>query len=61
MAKILSEYPLEERTYRFRCVEGWSMVVPWIGFELSYLLKKAVSYHKVLHLTASRDSSPHQF
>jgi len=41
MAKILAEYPLEERTYRFRCVEGWSMVVPWIGFELSYLLKKA--------------------
>ena len=41
MAKIISEYPLEERTYRFRCVEGWSMVVPWIGFELSYLLKKA--------------------
>lgn len=40
MQKILSEYPLEERIYRFRCVEGWSMVVPWIGFELSYLLKK---------------------
>lgn len=41
VAQILSKYPLEERIYRFRCVEGWSMVVPWIGFELSYLLKKA--------------------
>jgi len=30
----------EERIYRFRCVEGWSMVVPWIGFPLSALLNK---------------------
>jgi len=30
----------EERIYRFRCVEGWSMVVPWIGFPLSKLLAK---------------------
>lgn len=41
VADIIAKYPLEERIYRFRCVEGWSMVVPWIGFELSYLLKKA--------------------
>lgn len=41
MNNILAKYPLEERIYRFRCVEGWSMTVPWIGFELSYLLKKA--------------------
>ena len=41
MMDVLSKYPLEERVYRFRCVEGWSMVVPWVGFELSYLLKKA--------------------
>ena len=31
----------EERIYRFRCVEGWSMVVPWIGFPLNKLLAKA--------------------
>ncbi|WP_413612681.1 protein-methionine-sulfoxide reductase catalytic subunit MsrP [Bdellovibrio sp. HCB-110] len=31
---------LEERIYRFRCVEGWSMVVPWLGFPLSDLIKK---------------------
>jgi sulfoxide reductase catalytic subunit YedY len=32
--------PLEERVYRLRCVEGWSMVIPWEGFPLSELIKK---------------------
>ncbi len=32
--------PLEERVYRLRCVEGWSMVIPWIGFSLATLLKQ---------------------
>ncbi len=32
--------PLEERVYRFRCVEAWSMVVPWVGFSLAELIKK---------------------
>ncbi|MBR7801650.1 protein-methionine-sulfoxide reductase catalytic subunit MsrP [Undibacterium fentianense] len=32
--------PLEERIYRLRCVEGWSMVIPWMGYSLSNLLKK---------------------
>ncbi len=31
--------PLEERVYRMRCVEGWSMVIPWVGYSLSNLLK----------------------
>jgi sulfoxide reductase catalytic subunit YedY len=34
----LMTFPLEDRTYRLRCVEGWSMVIPWIGFPLSALL-----------------------
>ncbi len=38
---ILRLAPLEERIYRLRCVEGWSMVIPWIGFPLSVLLKQA--------------------
>lgn len=38
---ILSEMTIEERIYRFRCVEAWSMVVPWNGFELADLLKMA--------------------
>jgi methionine sulfoxide reductase catalytic subunit len=36
----LLKFPLEERVYRLRCVEAWSMVVPWIGFPLSTLLKR---------------------
>ena len=35
---ILAGFDLEERVYRFRCVEAWSMVVPWIGFPLADLL-----------------------
>lgn len=38
---LIKKIPLEERIYRFRCVEGWSMVVPWVGFSLSSLLKAA--------------------
>jgi sulfoxide reductase catalytic subunit YedY len=37
---ILKLAPLEERIYRLRCVEGWSMVIPWLGFPLDVLLKK---------------------
>ncbi len=36
---LLKKFALEERIYRFRCVEGWSMVVPWIGFTLADLIK----------------------
>jgi len=38
--QILKLAPLEERIYRMRCVEAWSMVIPWIGFSLSALLKQ---------------------
>lgn len=38
---ILKLAPLEERIYRMRCVEGWSMVIPWVGFPLSQLIKWA--------------------
>ena len=37
---ILKPHALEERVYRFRCVEAWSMVVPWVGFPLGDLLKR---------------------
>jgi sulfoxide reductase catalytic subunit YedY len=37
---ILKPHPLEERIYRFRCVEAWSMVVPWLGFPLGDLIKR---------------------
>ncbi|HBJ69276.1 protein-methionine-sulfoxide reductase catalytic subunit MsrP [Alcaligenes nematophilus] len=41
MDQILKLAPLEERIYRLRCVEAWSMVVPWVGYSLSALLKQA--------------------
>jgi sulfoxide reductase catalytic subunit YedY len=37
---ILKPHSLEERVYRLRCVEAWSMVVPWVGFSLGDLLKR---------------------
>lgn len=37
---ILKPHPLEERIYRMRCVEGWSMVIPWVGFQLSDLIAR---------------------
>jgi len=41
MDDIFKRFPLEQRIYRMRCVEAWSMVVPWVGFELGKLLKAA--------------------
>jgi sulfoxide reductase catalytic subunit YedY len=37
---ILKLAPLEDRIYRLRCVEGWSMVIPWLGFPVASLLKR---------------------
>jgi len=38
---ILKGETLEDRIYRHRCVEGWSMIIPWVGFPLANLVKKA--------------------
>ena len=38
--ELLKMAPLEERIYRMRCVEGWSMVIPWIGFPLAELIRR---------------------
>jgi sulfoxide reductase catalytic subunit YedY len=37
---VLKWFPLEERVYRLRCVEAWSMVIPWIGFPLGDFIKR---------------------
>jgi sulfoxide reductase catalytic subunit YedY len=37
---LLKLAPLEERVYRLRCVEGWSMVIPWVGYSLSHLIRR---------------------
>jgi sulfoxide reductase catalytic subunit YedY len=38
--QLLGWFPLEERVYRMRCVEAWSMVIPWVGFPLAELVKR---------------------
>jgi sulfoxide reductase catalytic subunit YedY len=39
--RLLGWFPAEERVYRMRCVEAWSMVIPWLGFSLGDLLRRA--------------------
>ena len=54
---ILKNNPLEERIYRFRCVEAWSMVVPWVGFSLANFIKqfKPTSKAKFVEFTTLYD------
>ncbi len=40
LSELMKLAPMEERIYRMRCVEGWSMIIPWIGIPLSALLKQ---------------------
>lgn len=56
---LTSVFDLEERVYRFRCVEAWSMVVPWVGFPLVDALKRAgvKKEAKYVKFTSLADSS----
>ncbi len=56
--RLLSLYDLEERVYRMRCVEAWSMIIPWLGFPLSELLKRVepTSNAKYVAFTTLLDS-----
>jgi sulfoxide reductase catalytic subunit YedY len=47
---LLKWYPLEERIYRLRCVEAWSMVIPWIGFPLADFVKRFEPSSKAKHV-----------
>ena len=47
---FINKFPLEERIYRLRCVEAWSMVVPWIGFELNQIIKLAKPTYKAKYV-----------
>jgi sulfoxide reductase catalytic subunit YedY len=58
---ILKMAPLEERIYRLRCVEGWSMVIPWIGFPLSVLLKRVEPTGAAKYVEFSTLVDPEQF
>ena len=54
---LLKLYPAEERVYRLRCVEGWSMVIPWLGFPLARLISQVepTSQAKYLHFVTLYD------
>jgi methionine sulfoxide reductase catalytic subunit len=54
---LIKPYQLEERVYRMRCVEGWSMVIPWVGFPLGDLLKtvEPTSKANFVEFTTLRD------
>ena len=56
---LLKKMPLEERLYRHRCVEAWSMRLPWSGFELSHLVKmaKPTSKAKYVRFETFQDTS----
>ena len=54
---LIKPYQLEERIYRLRCVEAWSMVIPWIGFPLGDLLKKVRADCRRRSTSRSRRSS----
>tara|TARA_B110000444_G_scaffold198956_1_gene190199 strand:- start:128 stop:952 length:825 start_codon:yes stop_codon:yes gene_type:complete len=47
---LIQKFQLEERIYRLRCVEAWSMVVPWIGFELRSLVNLAKPLHNAKYV-----------
>jgi sulfoxide reductase catalytic subunit YedY len=55
---IIKPHALEERVYRLRCVEGWSMVIPWTGFPLADLIKrfKPTSKAKFVEFTTLHDA-----
>ena len=57
---LLTKFPLEERIYRLRCVEAWSMVVPWIGFSLADLIKLAEPNSKAKYVAFETLYDPQQ-
>jgi len=57
---ILKRFPAEERVYRLRCVEGWSMVIPWGGFPLSKLLAEVEPMGSAKYVKFTSASIPDQ-
>ena len=57
----LLKFPLEERVYRLRCVEAWSMVIPWIGFPLRDLLKRVEPTGQAKYVEFTTLLSPDMF
>ncbi len=58
--ELLKKFPQEERIYRLRCVEGWSMVIPWLGFPLAKLLKEVEPTSKAKYVRFETLYDPEQ-
>jgi sulfoxide reductase catalytic subunit YedY len=57
---LLRWFPLEERIYRMRCVEAWSMVIPWVGFPLAALINKLEPTSKAKYVAFETLRDPEQ-
>jgi sulfoxide reductase catalytic subunit YedY len=57
---LQSWFPLEDRVYRMRCVEAWSMVIPWLGFPLAGLLKRVEPTGKAKYVAFTTLEDPEQ-
>jgi sulfoxide reductase catalytic subunit YedY len=57
---LLARFPQQERVYRHRCVEGWSMVIPWIGFSLADFLKQVDPTSKAKYVKFTTKYDPKQ-
>jgi len=58
--ELLKLTPLEERIYRMRCVEGWSMVIPWVGYPLNELIKRVEPTGKAKYVEFVTLADPEQ-
>jgi sulfoxide reductase catalytic subunit YedY len=58
--QLLSWFPLEERVYRMRCVEAWSMVIPWLGFPLGDLLARVAPTGRARYVAFTTLLDPEQ-
>ena len=59
--ELMRLFPLEERVYSLRCVEAWSMVIPWIGFPLAPLLKRVEPTGQAKYVEFTTLLDPNQF
>ena len=59
--EFMRMFPLQERVYRLRCVEGWSMVIPWIGYPLASLIKRVEPTSKAKFVEFTTLLDPEQF
>jgi sulfoxide reductase catalytic subunit YedY len=58
--QLISWFPLEERVYRMRCVEAWSMVIPWLGFPLAALIQRVAPTSRAKYVAFTTLFDPEQ-